>query len=148
MRLHAWKAEGMNRGDGGRTSILVPCEDRYEAQKLASLVLVRDSDANDAQTFIDAVVNIVGNEVIISLTDGSSHSILLQDGAAADAFADFIQSVTEKRDVLLAAVTCTPHGGDGDSDSGDSGDNSDSNDGDGGLEAGTRSAVKISKGPR
>ena len=145
MRLHAGKAEGMDRGDGGRTSILVPCEDRYEAQKLASLVLVRDPDANDAQTFIDAVVNIVGNEVVISLTDGSSHSILLQDEAAADAFADFIQSVTEKRDRLLTAVTCTLHGG-GDGD--DSGDNSDSNDRGGGLEDGTCSAVKISKGPR
>ena len=74
---------------------------------------------------------------------------MLQDEAAADAFADFIQSVTEKRDRLLTAVTCTLHGGgDGDGDGDDSGDNSDSNDRGGGLEDGTCSAVKISKGPR
>ena len=97
------------------TTIVIPCEDRYEAQKLASLILVRDPDTEEAQTFIKAVVNSVGNEVVISLADGSSHSILMRDEQAVEAFADFVQSVAEQRHKLVMAHTCLdPRGGDSD----------------------------------
>ena len=88
------------------TTIVIPCEDGYEAQKLASLILVRDPDTEEAQTFVKAVVNSVGNEVVISLADGSSHSILLRDESAVEAFADFVQSVTEQEHKLVMARTC------------------------------------------
>ena len=94
------------------TTIVIPCEDRYEAQKLASLILVRDPDTEEAQTFVKAVVNSVGNEVVISLADGSSHSILLRDEPAVEAFADFVQSVAEQKHKLVMARTCLdPRGG-------------------------------------
>ena len=97
------------------TTIVIPCEDRYEAQKLASLILVSDPDTGEAQTFIKAVVNSVGNEVVISLADGSSHSILLRDEQAVEAFADFVQSVAEQRHKLVTAHTCRdPRGGNSD----------------------------------
>lgn len=92
----------MNRAQGHLT-ITVPCEDNYEAQKLASLILVKDDKTGDTQTFIKSVINCIGNEVIISLMDGSSHSILLQDNDTVERFADFIQSVTEQNDHLTAA---------------------------------------------
>ncbi len=86
-----------------REAAVIPCEDRYEAQKLASLILVRDECTGDAQTFIRAVVNAIGNEAIIRLADGSSHSVSLRDESAVDKFADFIQSVTEQKHQLVTA---------------------------------------------
>ena len=96
-------------------TIVIPCEDRYEAQKLASLILVSDPDTGEAQTFIKAVVNSVGNEVVISLADGSSHSVLLRDESAVEAFADFVQSVAEQKHKLVMARMCrSPRGIDSD----------------------------------
>ena len=90
--------------------IVVACEDRYEAQKLASLIFVSSpygekregwenggegGKEDEGQTCIRAVVNAIGNEVIISLMDGSSHSVLFRDETAVDAFVDFVQSLTD-----------------------------------------------------
>jgi hypothetical protein len=68
------------------------CEDQYEAQKLASLIYVKDNK----ETFVGGILEIIDNEVIISLKDKSAHSILLKDKLEAESFADFIQSVVEK----------------------------------------------------
>ena len=68
------------------------CEDTYEAQKLASLIYVKDNK----ETFVGGILEIIDNEVIISLKDRSAHSILLKDKLEAESFADFIQSVVEK----------------------------------------------------
>lgn len=70
----------------------ITCEDKYEAQKLASLIYVKDND----ETFIAGILEIIENELIISLKDKSAHSILLKDKSEAESFADFIQSVVEK----------------------------------------------------
>lgn len=68
------------------------CEDTYEAQKLSSLIYVKDNK----EPFIVGILEIIGNEVIVSLKDKSAHSILLKDKFEAESFADFIQSVVEK----------------------------------------------------
>jgi uncharacterized protein YaaQ len=68
------------------------CEDDYEAQKLASLIYVKDNN----ETFITGILEIIENELIIALKDKSAHSILLKDKSEAESFADFIQSVIEK----------------------------------------------------
>jgi len=68
------------------------CEDKYEAQKLSSLIYVKD----DKESFIAGILEIVDNEIIVSLKDKSAHSILLKDKLEAEALADFIQSVVEK----------------------------------------------------
>lgn len=68
------------------------CEDKYEAQKLSSLVYVKDSK----ETFITGILEIIDNEVIVSLKDKSAHSVLLKDKLEAESFADFIQSVVEQ----------------------------------------------------
>ena len=70
----------------------IVCEDNYEAQKLASLIYVKDNN----ETFITGILEIVENELIISLKDKSAHSILLRDKSEAELFADFIQSVIER----------------------------------------------------
>ncbi len=72
------------------------CEDTYEAQKLSSLIYIKD----DNETFITGILEIIENELVISLKDKSAHSILLKDKKEAESFADFIQSVIENTDKL------------------------------------------------
>ena len=74
------------------------CDDRYEAQKLASLIFVSDG----AQTNVTGIINVIGNEVVISLRDGSAHSILMRDAENVEAFADFCQSITEGIDRIVS----------------------------------------------
>jgi hypothetical protein len=69
----------------------IACSDNYEAQKLASLIYVKE----DKEIFINGILDIIENEIVISLKDKSAHSVLLQDRAQADIFADFIQSVID-----------------------------------------------------
>ena len=68
------------------------CEDTYEAQKLSSLIYVKDNK----ETFVSGILEIIDNEIIVSLKDKSAHSILLKDKLEAESFADFIQSVVEQ----------------------------------------------------
>ncbi len=68
------------------------CEDKYEAQKLASLIYVKDNK----ETFVVGILEIIDNEIIVSLKDKSAHSVLLKDRLEAESFADFIQPVIEK----------------------------------------------------
>jgi len=72
------------------------CEDNYEAQKLSSLIYVKDNN----ETFITGILEIIENELIISLKDKSAHSILLRDKSEAESFADFIQSVIEEQNKI------------------------------------------------
>ncbi len=69
----------------------ITCIDSYEAQKLASLIYIKD----DNEIFISGILEIIENEIIISLKDKSAHSILFKDKLQAEFFADFIQSVVD-----------------------------------------------------
>ena len=69
----------------------ITCVDSYEAQKLASLIYIKD----DNEIFISGILEIIENEIIISLKDKSAHSILFKDKFQAEFFADFIQSVVD-----------------------------------------------------
>jgi hypothetical protein len=51
------------------------CEDRYEAEKLASLMSVQKDDT----VWVSRVEAVIGNEIVIQLKDRSSHAILLKD---------------------------------------------------------------------
>ena len=73
------------------------CEDEYEAQKLASLIYVKQ----DREPFITGILEVIENEVIISVKDKSAHSILLKDKFEVESFADFIQSVVEKKHKII-----------------------------------------------
>ena len=75
----------------------IVCEDEYEAQKLAGLTYVKQ----DKETFITGILEIIENEVVISAKDKSAHSILLKDKFEVESFADFIQSVAEKKHRII-----------------------------------------------
>jgi len=77
--------------------ILILCEDKYEAQKLAGFIFSKD----EKESFISEILNVVNNEIVISLKDKSAHSVLLKDDHQAEVFVDFIQSVIEKEHKVL-----------------------------------------------
>ena len=78
--------------------ISIACDDKYEAQKFASLIFIKDGK----ETYISSILNVIGNELVISLKDKSAHSILLKDQANVEKFADFIQSVIDKEHKLVS----------------------------------------------
>ena len=81
--------------------IIVTCQDKYEAQKLASLIFIKEGK----ETFIVEILDVINNEIIISLKDKSAHSVLLQDSKQVNIFTDFIQSVIEKKQKIIDTQT-------------------------------------------
>lgn len=81
--------------------IRVSCMDKYEAQKLASLVFLKDSN----ETFITEILNIIENELVVALKDKSAHSVVLKDENQVELFADFLQSVIEKEHKITDTAT-------------------------------------------
>ena len=73
-------------------SITIICQDKYEAQKLANLTFVNDTK----ETYLTEILNVIENEVVLSIKDKSAHSIILMDNDQVLLFTDFIQSVIEK----------------------------------------------------
>lgn len=80
--------------------VRVSCDDKYEAQKLSSLLFIKDAN----ETFITAILNIVGNELVVALKDKSAHSIILKDEMQVEMFADFIQSVIDKEHKIVSTT--------------------------------------------
>lgn len=78
--------------------IEITCEDKYEAQKLASLIFIKEGK----ETYITGILNVIKNELVISLKDKSAHSILLKNQENVESFADFIQSVIDKEHKLIS----------------------------------------------
>ena len=78
--------------------ISIICDDKYEAQKLAVLIFVKEGK----ETYITGILNVVKNEIVISLKDKSAHSILLKDEENVEKFADFVQSIIDKEHKLIS----------------------------------------------
>ena len=79
----------------------IVCDDEYEAQKLMSLIFIKE----DKETYISGILNIIKNEIIISLKDKSAHSIVLKDDKHVEIFIDFIQSIVEKKHKIIDTIT-------------------------------------------
>ena len=73
--------------------ITVFCNDKYEAQKLAGLIFVKES----METYITEILNVIESEIVLSVKDKSAHSVILKDNNQVINFTDFIQSVIEKK---------------------------------------------------
>jgi len=74
-------------------TVTILCQDKYEAQKLANLIFVNDTK----ETYVTEILNVVENEVVLSIKDKSAHSVILVDSDQVLLFTDFIQSVIEKK---------------------------------------------------
>jgi len=82
-------------------SITILCQDKYEAQKLANLIFVNDTKA----TYVTEILNVVDNEVVLSIKDKSADSVVLTDNDQVLFFTDFIQSVIEKNQKIVQTET-------------------------------------------
>jgi len=78
-------------------TITILCRDKYEAQKLANLIFVNDTK----ETYVTEILNVVENEVVLSIKDKSAHSVVLEDNDQVLLFTDFIQSVIEKKQKIV-----------------------------------------------
>jgi len=85
--------------------ITILCNDKYEAQKLAGLIFVNETK----ETYITEILNVIENEIVLSIKDKSAHSVIFKDNNQVSIFTDFIQSVLEKKqkikDVVIAENT-------------------------------------------
>ena len=78
-------------------TVTIICQDKYEAQKLASLIFVNDTK----ETYVTEILNVVDNEIVLSIKDKSAHSVILVDNDQVLLFTDFIQSVIEKKQKII-----------------------------------------------
>ena len=81
--------------------VKIVAEDKYEAQKLASLIFVKEGN----ETFITEIIDVFGTEIVISIKDKSVHSIVLKDKEQVVKFTDFMQSVIEKKSKIAGTST-------------------------------------------
>jgi len=75
------------------------CDDRYEAEKLASLVSIQKDDT----VYVDDVAAVVGNEIVIKLKDRSSHAIQLKDKENVDRLKSLLLAVVEGKIRILSS---------------------------------------------
>ena len=80
--------------------ITVFCQDKYEAQKLASLIFIKE----EKETYLTEILDVIENEVILSVKDKSAHSVIFKDNNQVSIFTDFVQSVLEKRQKIIDTV--------------------------------------------
>jgi len=78
-------------------TVTIICQDKYEAQKLANLIFVNDTK----ETYVTEILNVVDNEIVLSIKDKSAHSVILVDNDQVLLFTDFIQSVIEKKQKII-----------------------------------------------
>ena len=52
------------------------------------------------ETCITEILNVIENEIVLSVKDKSAHSVILKDDNQVVNFVDFIQSVVEKKHKL------------------------------------------------
>jgi hypothetical protein len=67
------------------------CDDRYEAEKLTGLLAIQ----KDNFTYLRGVANVIENEVVVILKDGSSHSVVLKDNTTAIRLRSLIEDIVE-----------------------------------------------------
>ena len=79
----------------------IVAQDKYEAQKLASLIFVKEGN----ETFITEIIDVFGTEIVISIKDKSAHSVVLKDKEQVVKFTDFMQSVIEKKSKIVDTST-------------------------------------------
>ena len=76
---------------------IIFCRDKYEAQKLASLIFIDKTK----ETYVTKILNVIENEIVLLVEDKSAHSVILKDDDQSLLFTDFIQSVIEKKHKII-----------------------------------------------
>jgi hypothetical protein len=77
------------------------CDDRYEAEKLASLLSVQ----KDNTVWVSGVEAVVGNEIVVQLKDRSSHAVLLKDEQTVFRLNSFMTDLLEGK-IKIKSTEC------------------------------------------
>jgi hypothetical protein len=80
-------------------SLRFACDDRYEAEKLASLMSVQ----KDGSVYVDSVAAIIDNEIVIKLKDKSSHAVVLKDNENVKALDELLQEVASGKTMIISS---------------------------------------------
>ncbi len=80
-------------------SLRFACDDRYEAEKLASLMSVQ----KDGSLYVDGIAAIIDNEIVIKLKDKSSHAVVLKDKENVKALDELLQEVASGKTMILSS---------------------------------------------
>ena len=78
-------------------SLKFQCEDKYEAEKLASLIAAQ----KDNTSMVAGVAAVINNEIVLILKDKSSHSVLLKDNNTALKLKYLIEEVVKEKKLVI-----------------------------------------------
>jgi hypothetical protein len=78
-------------------SLKFQCEDKYEAEKLASLIATQ----KDNTSMVAGVAAVINNEIVLILKDKSSHSVLLKDNNTALKLKYMIEEVVKEKKLVI-----------------------------------------------
>ena len=81
--------------------VQIVTDGKYEAQKLASLIFVKEGN----ETYITEIIDVFETEIVIAIKDKSVHSIVLKDKEQVAKFTDFMQSIIEKKSNIIGTST-------------------------------------------
>lgn len=78
-------------------SLKFQCEDKYEAEKLASLIAAQ----KDNTSMVAGVAAVINNEIVLILKDKSSHSVLLKDNNTALKLKYMIEEIVKEKKLVI-----------------------------------------------
>lgn len=80
------------------------CEDRYEAEKLVSLVSIH----KDGSMWVTGVAALIEREIVIQLKDRSSHAVIMKSEQEARRLADILKEVVEGKAIIRTSESAGP----------------------------------------
>jgi hypothetical protein len=72
------------------------CEDKYEAEKLASLIGLQ----KDQSTYIRDILDVLENELVVILKDRTSHCVLMKDNDTAKRLNRLLSDVVQGKKII------------------------------------------------
>jgi len=72
------------------------CEDKYEAEKLASLT----GSAKDQSTYIRDILDVIENEIVVILKDRTCHCVLMKDNDTAKRLNRLLSDLVQGKKII------------------------------------------------
>jgi hypothetical protein len=72
------------------------CQDKYEAEKLASLTGLH----RDHSSYIRDISDVIENEIVVILKDRTSHCVLMKDNDTAKKLNRLLSDVVQRRKII------------------------------------------------
>ena len=72
------------------------CEDKYEAEKLASLTGLQKGQS----TYVRDISDVIESEIVVILKDGTSHCVLMKDNDTAKRLNRLLSDVVQGKKII------------------------------------------------